>query len=171
MQTLVRLKNNGDTTVSLPYHDSTQNNRQEMVTFEPGEEKIVPWDVLILFCGDPNVTNKEYWRERDEAVESIHLLYGALTLAGPNSSKLPKMEAYTLDGDRITTLIDDMAGVSIVPEADDTTDVGRLQAQIEALQAEVRKSQDAPEQPDTEGETVDVEDIPVDKPTRAKVRR
>jgi hypothetical protein len=171
MQTLVRLKNVGETTVSFPYHDSTQNNREEMVTFTPGEEKVVPWDVLVLFCGDPNVTNKEYWRERDEAVESIYLRYGAMSLAGPDSSKMPKFEAYTMDGNRIKTLIDDPVGAGITPKADDTSDVGRLQAQIDALQAEIRKSQDAPEQPDTEGETVDVEDIPVDKPTRAKVRR
>jgi hypothetical protein len=171
MQTLVRLKNSGDTDISLPYRDPSLGNREETITFAAGEEKVVPWDVLVLFCGDPNVVNKEYWRERDEAVETLHLMYGAMSLAGPDSSKLPKLEAYTIDGDRISTLIDDPIGAGITPKADDTSDVGRLQAQIDALQAEIRKSQDAPEQPDTEGETVDVEDIPVDKPTRAKVRR
>jgi hypothetical protein len=171
MQTLVRLKNVGETTVSLPYHDPTQNNRQEMVTFEPGDEKIVPWDVLILFCGDPEVTNKEYWRERDEAVENLHLRYGALSLSGVNKELLPKFVAETVDGHKIKTLLDDPEGADIVPDAGDTTDVGRLQAQIEALQSEVRNIKDAPELPDTEGETVAVEDIPVDTPSKVRVRK
>jgi hypothetical protein len=171
MQTLVRLKNVGDTTVSLPYRDPSLGNREETITFEPGAEKIVPWDVLVLFCGDPSVTNTEYWRERDEAVESLHLRYGAVSLAGRDSSMLPKFEASTVDGDPISTLLDDPDGADIVPAASDTTDVGRLQAQIEALQSEVRNIKDAPEQPDTEGETVAVEDIPVDKPTKVRVRK
>jgi len=171
MQTLVRLKNVGETTASLAYRDPSRGNVEETITFEPGDEKIVPWDVLVLFCGDPEVTNKEYWRERDEAVESLHLRYGAVSLAGLHSEKLPKFHAETVDGEPIKTLMDDPDGIDIVPAAGDTTDVGRLQAQIEALQAEVRNIKDAPEKPDTEGETVAVEDIPVDKPTRAKVRR
>ena len=171
MQAFVRLKNNGSEVVALPYRDATQGNREEIISFDPGEEKVVPWDVMILFCGDPSVTNKEYWRERDEAINSLHLCYGALSLAGPDSGKMPNLEARSMDGEIIPTLLADPLGDHLVPTAGDTTDVGRLQAQIEALQAEVRNIADAPEAPDVENETVNVDDIPVDKPSRAKVTR
>lgn len=121
MEELVVIKNK-DTKVEFSY---PYGNDWEMVVIPPRKEKIVPWSVMTAFMGDPTLRNTDYWRERDEVYEKLIVFYGG---------EAPKIEAYTLDGARITTILDDPAGDAMAPQPGNTSDVGLLQKQIEAMQ-------------------------------------
>jgi len=51
-----------------------------------------------------------------------------------NEDAFPLLEAYTEDGERIVTILDDPEGETILPDSTENTDIGRLQRQIERLE-------------------------------------
>ena len=171
MQSYVKLTNKGRDEVSLPYRDPEQGNRETVVTLKPRKSKIVPWDLLVLFCGDPTERNQEYWKARDEAYENLCLRYG---VREGSAEELPNIVATDVDtGDEIPTLLSDPTGDALTIEAPEASDMAMLQRQLEKLQAEItqlaKANAAAGDAPDTEGETITQADLPVDGPTRPKV--
>lgn len=156
MEELVVIKNK-DTKKEFSY---PYGNDWEQIIIPPKGEKIVPWSVMVAFMGDPEVRNNDYWRERDEIAEKLLVFYGG---------ESPKIEAHTLDGQRITTILDDPSGNSLNPVASGTSDVGLLKKQMEAMQQRI----EALTRAQTTGiadATVPVpaEDIPEDAPSKVK---
>ena len=172
MQSFVKLVNNSDQPISLPYRDPSMNNREVVYTLEPGKPKIVPWDVMILFCGNPQERNQEYWRARDEAVRNLRVLYGSVRL-DEEPVELPDIRAYDVETDEeIHTLLTDPDGEHLGLASPETSDVAALSRQIVALQEELARMQGRQpvdvEEPILSDE-VAAEDIPVDTPTKPKV--
>jgi hypothetical protein len=148
MEQLVKIKNIGEVDFRQVF------DTHEVVEIPSGEEIIVPWTYMVAFMGDPGLRNYDRWREREEAHETFLIKY---------AGNLPLLEASTLDGTKIVTILDDPVGDSLTPEVTDTTDVGLLQRQIDALQARISSFEPT--------ETTIVEDLPTDEPTKVPVSR
>lgn len=151
MEQLVKIKNTGDTDFRQMY------GPKDLVEIPAGDEIIVPYSYLVAFMGDPNVRNGDRWREREELYDLFVLMYGG-------KDTIPKLEAYDLNDNRIITVLDDPAGSNLTPVANDTTDVGLLQRQIDELSARLSTSeQETVSEPDVE--------VPTDEPTQVPTGR
>ena len=106
----------------------------DYIAIPAGGEKIVPWDVMVVWMGDPALDNDGRHNERRETYLRLASLYHARELTGVNEDAFPLLEAYTEDGERIITILDDPDGETILPDSTDNTDIGRLQRQIERLE-------------------------------------
>lgn len=150
MEQYVRIRNTSPDEPFIGKYDG------EYITIPTETERILPWDVMVVWMGDPAIENTDRHQERSEVFNRLCMMHHAATLTGNDLSLLPPLEAYTEDGERIITVLDDPEGVSLVPSADDNTDVGKLQRQIERLQARVEEKLgglvDAPtDAPDNDG--------------------
>lgn len=130
---LLRVKNVGDETFtdscnSVPYY------------LEPGDEQVVPYDAVVLWCGHPDADNSDP-RNRVRVVEwgRLRVRYGVYEDAD-FARHIPHLEVSTLNGDRIHTVLDDPDGDNLTPagttraQAITTEDqLSQLQAQVDAL--------------------------------------
>lgn len=107
----------------------------EYITIPAGGSKIVQWDVMVVWMGDPYIEDTDRYAERREVYNNICAKWHARGLTGNDHSLLPGLEAYTEDGERIITVMDDPEGEMLVPSSTDNTDTGKLQRQIDRLQA------------------------------------
>lgn len=151
MEQLVKIKNTGTEDFRQLF------DTQEIVEIPAGEEVIVPWTYMVAFMGDPGLRNYDRWREREEAFDTFVIKY---------AGNLPTLEATTLDGSKIVTILDDPVGDNLTPEVTDTTDVGLLQRQIDALQARISSIEPG----GAVLEDVPTE-VPTDEPTKVPVSR
>lgn len=167
---IVQLVNEGETTFSMRY------GPLDRMTLEPGQSAFVPEEVAWHFVG-------RWWTDnsnpRDRArkfeIDRLHVLYGAyedLALwegTGTNESGVPQparkpsLAAYTADGRRIVTVIDDPEGTA---GGGPQTALGKeqsLEAQVAIMQSTLLSLQaklDARDRVDA-----DMPDAPADAPT------
>jgi hypothetical protein len=127
----------------------------DYLTIPAGGEKIVPEDVMFVWMGNPALENDGRTNERREVYFRLASLYHARTLTGIDVDAFPMLEAYTEDGERIITVLDDPEGDSLVPDSSDNTDIGKLQRQIERLEARLAERLNG---------LVDTPDGPIDEP-------
>ncbi len=151
MEQYVRIRNTDPDEPFIGKYDG------EYITIPTESEKIVKWDVMVVWMGDPTVENTDRHQERRDAFNRLCAKYHARMLTGNDPSLLPPLEAYTEDGERIVTIMDDPEGISITPSAEDHGDIGKLQRQIDRLKARLEEQVagliDAPsDAPDNEGE-------------------
>lgn len=114
--------------------DFTAKYDGEYLTIPAGRSKTVPYDIMVVWMGDPEVRNLGADRERDEAYKNICGFFHARSMTGNHPELLPHLEAYTDDGDRIITIMDDPTGNSLTVDAAEGSDVASLQKQIAAQQ-------------------------------------
>lgn len=135
MQQSIRLVNAGDEPFEHIYDG-------EMVRIAPGSELFVPFDVMVAFMGHPNLRNTDYENWRDEAYINLCLFYGALELeSGPNPAKLPKLEAWDSEGNRISTIIDDPTGARLtVDTSQPHSDTAIMAQQLAAMAAAMKEA-------------------------------
>lgn len=129
MEQSVRLVNNGDQDFVYPYDG-------RMVTIPAGGELFVPFNAMVAWMGHPNLRNTDYDRWREESYNNLCLFYGALTTQGANPEKLPKLAAYDTEGNRITTILDDPSGATLVVDTSNTSehsDMAILAQQVRTL--------------------------------------
>jgi hypothetical protein len=145
----VRIRNTGEEPFIGKYDG-------EYITVPAGGEKIVEHDVMVVWMGDPKVENTDRYAERREVFNRLCMMYHAATLTGNDPSLLPPLEAYTEDGERIITVMDDPDGVHLMPSAESDTDIGKLQRQIDRLTQRLNEKVaglvDAPEDAPEENE-------------------
>ena len=111
----------------------------EYITIPGPGSKIVQWDVMVVWMGDPYVENDGRHQDRRATFNRLCTKYHARGLTGNDPSLLPNIEAYTEDGERIITVLDDPDGDSLVPDPEAPTDAGRLQRQIDRLEARLQE--------------------------------
>jgi hypothetical protein len=112
----------------------------EYITIPAGGSKIVQWDVMVVWMGDPRIENTDRYAERREVYNNICAKWHARGLTGNTPEDLPALEAYTEDGERILTVMDDPEGEMMVPVSrEGDGDVGKLQRQIDRLQARLEE--------------------------------
>lgn len=140
---ILRVKNLSDThTISMAW-----DSRQYAVP--PGGEGFIPFEAVKLYFGDPRSTEKiqslhtetgvvSFIPDRATEVRRLNTLYGAPF--GDESivrGDVPSAEIHTLEGERITTVIEDPAGESTAPFQPTVSDNASLMAMIQRQQQHI----------------------------------
>lgn len=143
MEQFVRIRNTDEEEPFIGKYDG------EYITIPAGGEKIVKYDVMVVWMGNPAVEDTDRYAERREVYNNICAKWHARGLTGNDPSLLPSLEAYTEDGERIVTVMDDPEGISLTPSSESEGDIGKLQRQIDRLTARLNEKVsglvDAPE--------------------------
>lgn len=110
----------------------------------PGEDKLVPYFCMVLYCGDPrafDVPNDERRKFRTNEWKRLRVLYGVYDYTSDPSylAKLPDIEVYTPSGLRITTVLDDPTGESMDVQAQQLTETEKAKQESKLLRAELDK--------------------------------
>lgn len=120
-------------------HGFTAKYDGEYITIPTGGSKVVPYDVMKAWMGDPELIDDGRHNDRSETYDRLCLMYHARGLMGNDPDLLPDIEAFTEDGDKIITVLDDPEGTSLIPDADAPGDIGALQRQIDRLNARLEE--------------------------------
>lgn len=151
MQQLVIIQNDGS-------EDFTAKYDGEQYTIPAGESSTFPWDVMIVWMGDPGIINERNGRQRDEVYDRLCSYYNARGLLGNDPEKLPAITAWTLEGEQIVTILDDPKGDLYAPRIEGNGDTALLQRQIDSLQRQLDEKinglADTPDRVDEDSELV-----------------
>lgn len=142
---MVRCKNVGD----KPFKDGYAN-----VTYvlPPGKDVFVPYDAAVLWFGNPDVFDvSARQRGRTDFYHRLRLRYGAFDdhriLADGSEVRFtadelweenkPQVEVYTLEGERLHTIIDDPEGTNVDPAQTNPGEAQGILARMGQLEAEL----------------------------------
>jgi hypothetical protein len=153
----IRLRNVGPTLWSDMFNG---------VTYQcpPGGETIVSFEAVCLWLGHPDAVDlgpgKTY---RTDELHRLRIKYGVLDvlvedpLSGHNVKTMepccplsqdtqwdrnkPKLEAFTINGERIVTVVDDPDGRELTPAATSMAEQEGLQVQLKAMQKQMEQMQ------------------------------
>jgi hypothetical protein len=127
---IVRVVNVGD----RPFRD--RYNRQ-WVDIPVGGEQFVPFEAVCLWFGNPDVMDKgPRQRDRTDTYQRLRARLGVYENEALWESRKPKVECYTINGDRIITVMDDPYGT----QKRTTPDMGDpMQQQVFVQLNEMRK--------------------------------
>jgi hypothetical protein len=114
-----------------------------------GSETIVPVEAAILWFGNPHARDIDARRlDRTAEFKRLRVKYGAYdNLDDPNGvtpmweSVKPQVEVYTLDGDRVITVVDDPFGEMTATVEVTRSERTEQQGQVEALTAQLADMQ------------------------------
>jgi hypothetical protein len=130
-------------------NESTEDFSQRYLTniyrIPAGAEMIVPWEVMVSFCGNPYVVNTARNQEREDVFKRLRVRYGLYDNISDWDVLRPKLACYSIvSGDRLNTVLEDPTGVGVHQStrtiADDTAmgaQIAALTQQIQALQAQM----------------------------------
>lgn len=140
--TMVRVRNIGDTDVIFKWNKARYR-------IPPGADIPVPWPAMVRHMGDPrtiDLPNSNNPRDKQRTYEFQRLAnkYGVYSKHQRWNERIPKLEAYTLDGERIITVLDDPFGTQNTPETlaaeasmQNETIIRQMQQQIARLSAQL----------------------------------
>lgn len=173
---IVRVVNEGLT----DFHDKW--NSQEFI-IPSGSEMMVPIDAAYLWAGDWDARDIDARRRfRTNEFRRLRTRYGVYDDETVWDERRPQIAVYTLDGTRLTTILDDPLGKTLGLPKSHNTDQRNLQAQINALETQLTAltkmqvqqaqpvpvaAEDAPAGPDP-AETTDPAEDSQDAPTGAQ---
>lgn len=132
MQQILRLKNVGTDRFSDMYDN-------QKYSIEPGGETLAPYEAVCLWLGDPE--SRDYdarRRERTDEYERLSTRLGVYHDQHLFEAARPKLEVWTLDGQRITTVTEDPtgSGMTINVSADSTTEA-ILRDQLDSMKQQM----------------------------------
>lgn len=132
MQQILRLKNVGTDRFSDMYGN-------QPYSIEPGGETLAPYEAVCLWLGDPE--SRDYdarRRERTDEYERLCTRLGVYHDQHLFEAARPKLEVWTLDGGRVTTVSEDPtgSGMSINVSADSTTEA-ILRDQLDSMKQQM----------------------------------
>ncbi len=135
---VVRLVNEGST-------DFSQRHLTNIYTIPAGAEMIVPWEVMVAFCGNPYLVNTARNPEREQVFFRLRVRYGLYDNIADWQALRPQLACYSVvSGDRLNTVMEDPTGVgvhqatrTIADESVLASQIAAMTRQIEALQAQV----------------------------------
>lgn len=120
-----------------------KNRQHGDVTLKPGQETVLPLAYATVNLGNPYAQNVGRNREREEQFKDVRRRWGFYPGLMPESDWdeiKPKIELYTLDGERLYSVIEDPDGVMSQPviESEDTSTLA-LKAQLVAMQKQIEQ--------------------------------
>lgn len=180
---VVRVRNVGD-------EDFTAKYANVPYTVPAGQETIVPFLAMCLWLGHPDAVDIDKKRQyRLEEFQRLTARYGTYDDLQAWEEQKPKLEAYSIDGNRLVTVVDDYQGnhlkldTSTVQEkATMMSAMAAMQEQMAAMQRkleEVQRQESAMEASDLVTDTkvaepeqkpdISAGEVTVDKPRRVVV--
>lgn len=108
-------------------------------TVAPGGEEIVPFEAACLWFGNPKLKDINA-KERHRTVEfkRLRVKYGAYDNEELFEAIRPKVEVYTLEGERVSTVAEDPYGLSVeVKFEHDHIDPHDLASEVLALRGQL----------------------------------
>lgn len=132
MQQIVRVKNVGTERFS-----DMSNSQPTMI--EPGGETLVSMDAVTLWLGDPDSRDFDARRTfRTDEFERLLTRYGVYQNEHMWEQIRPKLEVYTLEGQRILTVADDPRGTGLdIVVSDDATTETLLRTQLDSMKTQM----------------------------------
>lgn len=86
------------------------------ITIKANSNTYVPFEYMVYWMGNPDARNIDHRRRhREDEVRRLHTLYGAYYDEEAWEQNKPRIEAYTADGQRIITPIEDPTGEHATP--------------------------------------------------------
>lgn len=133
---MVRISNKGETTFKDMYASITY-------TIKPDSDGFVPWDAACCWLGNPSLVDAGREKPRTDAYELVRIRYGAYQDEAAFEVMRPKVEVYSLDGDRIIMIADDPYDINQAPPAFTQTTVDDpLAARLNAMQEQLNALMD-----------------------------
>lgn len=136
---VVRLRNVGATDFKAQYANIPY-------TVRPGQETVVQFAAACLWLGHPDAVDvDEKRRYRTDEYLRLMMRYGVYDGSPlPWETAKPSVECFTLDGDRLVTVVDDPEGKHLSPATSSLAErermldqMARMQQQMTAMQAQV----------------------------------
>lgn len=160
---MLKIRNTGDRPFNGRY-------RQEWIEIPSGAEIIVEDGAVHAWLGFPGTVNTDRWRQRDEEHRRVRIMWlgELMDVAGAWDNMGPKLEVYTLTGDRYWTVADDPDGTKTAG-TNISMDAGKDQivAALLELQARLQQMESAERHRVEKG--TDNQPAPVDAPSKTKV--
>ena len=116
------------------------------VTIKANTNTFVPWEWMVYWLGNPDVRDIDHRRRyRTEEVKRLRTLYGAYYDDEKWAANRPQIQAFTSDGERITTVVDDPEGTQVPTNPSAPVDqtsllmnqISQQQAQMKAMQKQL----------------------------------
>lgn len=111
--TMVRVRNVGDRDVVFKWNKARYR-------IPPGADIPVPWPAMVRHMGDPRTVDlpgpDARSKQRTYEFQRLANKYGIYSHHHKWNANIPKVEAYTLEGERIITVLDDPRGTQNNPE-------------------------------------------------------
>lgn len=140
---MVRVKNTG----KRPFKDGFNSRTYEI---KPGADVFVPFDAVCLWLGHPSVFDVSprqrgrtdlffRLRQRYGAYDTIEKVDGEDVAVGADEMwqrNQPHLEVYTLEGERVYTIIDDPDGDKIRPADTTASEQSGISERLATLEAE-----------------------------------
>lgn len=143
----VRIRNVG----TLPWSDKWNN---QLYRCQPNGEALVPFAGVCLWFGHPSaidVPNDPKQRYRTEEFQRLCVKYGVYDRheefvpgqvfvddRGKDKNPIPQIEVYDLEGERLTTVLEDPDGTSMAPFSQAEQETLDLRVQIAQLQRQMQ---------------------------------
>lgn len=135
---MMRVVNVGD----KEFKDGWDGNK---FVIPPGGERFVPFDAIEVWLGHPDAMDtSENNRVRLAEYTRLRVRYGAYEFDDKWEENKPRLEVYTLEGDRVTTVVDDPEGEGITPDQQTVLEnrllseqLARMQEQMKVLQNQI----------------------------------
>lgn len=132
---VVRLKNVGKEKWFGRY------NNQPYTIF-PGGEGIAPFIAICNWFGHPDAVDTDPRnRHRFNELERLRVKYGVYDDDTKWDANTPKIEVFTLDGERVLTVLDDPEGNHLHPSTTTMAEKTILEEQLDAMQKQMRVMQ------------------------------
>lgn len=142
----------------------------QQYTIKPGQDAFVPYDAILNWLGNPAAIDySESQRDRLSEYTRLRVRYGAYENDGAWEDNKPSLEVFTLDGKRITTVVDDPEGLDITPEIQTKRENMLLADRLALLEEELKqvRSQQAEEVRASEAER-NAANVTGDRPSSAR---
>lgn len=129
---MMRVVNVGD----KDFTDSWDGNK---FSIPAGSEKFIPFDAIEVWLGHPDAMDtSENNRVRLAEYTRLRVRYGAYEFDDRWEENKPHLEVYTLDGERITTVIDDPEGEGINPNTQTQLENRLLSEQLHRMEEQMK---------------------------------
>lgn len=138
---IVRVVNEGDQPFTIGW-DSKQYK------LEPGKDAFVPFEAACLWFGDPRSGNAvaslrnqhglvSFVPDRDTEVRRLRVKYGNIGGDERFVDPAPSVSVYDLEGDRITTVLDDPEGANVTVASPSVAEQSDLVALVQKQQRQI----------------------------------
>lgn len=150
---VVRVRNVGD-------EDFTAQYANVPYTIPAGQETIVPFLAMCLWLGHPDAVDIDSKRKyRLEEFQRLTARYGTYDNLDDWFENKPKLEAYSIDGQRLVTVVDDYEGSHLKVESSTVQEKAVMLSAMASMQEQMAAMQRRMEEMERGESALDASDL------------